>query len=172
MPRLPHSATRPDVMLPNRTSRGPAEQFPNADAEPGLPGWISSGPLLRPTSLNDTRPSPTSTPGPRLIGKLVLLAICAWSLLFRGACCRASSVGRAAAWVSLDHLVGTQQESRRYIEAHSLGGLKVEDRLKLCRLLDRQVALSSRTNVPKSDPPFVHKHPPASPIPRACAPTH
>src|SRR6516165_9584762 len=41
---------------------------------------------------------------------------------------------------SFDHLVGAQQKSRRYIEVDRLGGLEVEDRLELRRLLDWQVA--------------------------------
>src|SRR5689334_15012193 len=46
---------------------------------------------------------------------------------------------RARVNLSLDHLVGTGDKRRRHLKAEGLGGLEVDDQLKLGGLLDRQV---------------------------------
>src|SRR6516162_6396222 len=41
---------------------------------------------------------------------------------------------------SFDHLVGAEQERLRDFEVEGLGGRKIDDEIKLSRLLDRDVA--------------------------------
>src|SRR6266566_7543051 len=38
-----------------------------------------------------------------------------------------------------DHLVGGLLQTQRHVEAQRLGGLEVDDQLKLCRRLDREI---------------------------------
>ena len=38
---------------------------------------------------------------------------------------------------SFDHLIGAEQQGRGHREAEGLRGLRVDDELELCRLLDR-----------------------------------
>src|SRR5262249_13670919 len=40
---------------------------------------------------------------------------------------------------SFDNLVGTGEQRRRHVEAECLGGLKIDEQLDFCGLLDRQV---------------------------------
>jgi hypothetical protein len=41
--------------------------------------------------------------------------------------------------VSFDHLVGEGEQGRRHGDAKRIGGLEVDDELKFCGLLNRQV---------------------------------
>jgi hypothetical protein len=43
-----------------------------------------------------------------------------------------------------DPLIGTGEERRRDVKVDRLGGLQVDDEIKLSRLLDRQIARASR----------------------------
>src|SRR4029077_10526595 len=52
---------------------------------------------------------------------------------------RGPAASRAAAWASLDHLVGAQQERCRHINAKCLRSFEVDDKLKLGRLFNRHI---------------------------------
>src|SRR5258708_39448608 len=65
---------------------------------------------------------------------------------------------------SFDHLVGARKQRRRHLEAEGLGGLEIDHKLKLDRLLNWQIArLDALEDLPDIMEAYLAKDTPAGP---------